>query len=687
MKIKRIIAMLAAAALCLTACSDTRVTSGAASDPFADESAASSEGTELSDEDYEELFGKYQSGIADFSDRSFEYKDGVIEKSFTARTKDNEYDVEYGYMAYINGVPQKISLNGGEPQEMVSVTLPPNTEQKITLDIKPALTEDIKSEKELQVKFLSIFNPSYKPQGQYVGFGNAHNGTADGKQIIQPDGSEESFTDIKTTTEYESVAITKEVKKKYSLGDVNASGYIMISGDYLPLKSGESSAKAEILMLGNTANAYRVFLYKNHERIQINGCDCAEMKVENGKLGILSVEIPDVQNRDILYAVAIPIDDAENAINLCKAGSTLILSEDDPSYNLVQETDETESVPSTETSDEPEEEEEEEEETGGSIYDYGIIGYIDKEQKHLLMQRRLPTDGGPSMYEFAVYDTDSKKITSTLENDYDDYCYYDDYISISSFNDPQSETTFALYDSSLNKIKMIEGDVWELPLYLDDEDIFIGMYREKTADKESVFKLARYDKDGKLIDFIKDCDTYVPASIVAVNDKLICESQHSEYGKGEFVEVMNYDGSDYRRWQIFDSTEYHYVGQLGKYIYFLPNLIKNPKDGPGKVYFYDTEKDDLIYVDTVTEEEAGSSSVTPDGKYLVTCYVEEKDRIAQQEFVRFYDIEKNELVYTYNRGKDKIEFGLAGITAYFDGVWVYSRDGNYFLKYEDLGLY
>lgn len=367
MKAKMIITMLAAA-VCITGCSDSRVTSGMASDPFASssdavetessaieaesstteaesdttESAAESEEPELSDDDYEELFGKYQSGYADFGDRSFEYKDGVIEKSFTAKTKGNEYDVEYGYMAYINGIPQKLSLNGGEPQEMVSVTLPPNTEQKITLDIKPALTEDIKREKELQVKFLSIFNPSYKPQGQYTGFGNAHNGTADGRQIIQPDGSEESISDMKTTTEYESVAITKEVKKKYSLGDIDAIGYITISDGMITLKSGESSAKTEILMLGNTANAYRVFLYKNHERIQINGCDCAEMKVENGKLSILGVEIPDVQNRDILYAVAIPIDDTENIINLCKSGSALILSEDDPIYKYVQELEEQE---------------------------------------------------------------------------------------------------------------------------------------------------------------------------------------------------------------------------------------------------------------------------------------------------------------------------------------------------------
>ena len=323
----------------------------------------------------------------------------------------------------------------------------------------------------------------------------------------------------------------------------------------------------------------------------------------------------------------------------------------------------------------------------GSIYSYTIIGYIDKEQKHLLMQRRLPTDGDPTMYEFAVYDTESKKIIGTLENDYDEYCYYDDYISISSLNlnGPQSETTFALYDSSLNKIKMIEGDVWELPLYLDDEDIFIGGYYVKTADGKGDYKWARYDTDGKLIDFFDDenKELYPAPPPLAVNGKLIFQSTDETNESGEFVEIMNYDGSDYRIWQIYDEIEYHKVGRLGKYVYFLPDNISGHEGIPGKAYFYDTEKDDLIYVDTVTEHEVANSTVSPDGKYLVTNFTELKDKIPVRTFIRFYDIEKNELVYTYT--KEDVQYGCM-INAYFDGVQVRSLDGNYFLKYEDLGL-
>ncbi len=321
----------------------------------------------------------------------------------------------------------------------------------------------------------------------------------------------------------------------------------------------------------------------------------------------------------------------------------------------------------------------------GSIYSYTIIGYIDKEQKHLLMRRRLPSDDGSSMYEFAVYDTESKKIIGTLENDIERCCYYDDYISLPSFNDPQSETTFALYDSSLNKIKMIEGDVWELPLYLDDEDIFIGGYYVKTADGKGDYKWARYDTDGKLIDFFDDenKELYPAPPPLAVNGKLIFQSTDETNESGEFVEIMNYDGSDYRIWQIYDEIEYHKVGRLGKYVYFLPDNISGHEGIPGKAYFYDTEKDDLIYVDTVTEHEVANSTVSPDGKYLVTNFTELKDKIPVRTFIRFYDIEKNELVYTYT--KEDVQYGCM-INAYFDGVQVRSLDGNYFLKYEDLGL-
>lgn len=62
-------------------------------------------------------------------------------------TSGNQYDAEAGFMAFINGVPQKLSLNGGESNEFVRISLQPDKSEKATLSFTPTIPEELKNEK------------------------------------------------------------------------------------------------------------------------------------------------------------------------------------------------------------------------------------------------------------------------------------------------------------------------------------------------------------------------------------------------------------------------------------------------------------------------------------------------------------------------------------------------------------
>lgn len=182
MKKLRSIMALALAAAMLTGCAGKKTESESVPEfsdsPFSTTTSATT--SEPQEDNYEELFGKYQFGGIRFDNYSIqgnsaiEYNGGEIEFSFDMNTNGNKYDAESGFMAFINGVPQKLSLNGGESGELARVLLQPDKTEKAT----PTIPEELKNEKTLQLKYINIFHPSYKPAGSFTGFGNAHIGQA-----------------------------------------------------------------------------------------------------------------------------------------------------------------------------------------------------------------------------------------------------------------------------------------------------------------------------------------------------------------------------------------------------------------------------------------------------------------------------------------------------------------------------
>lgn len=146
--------MLAAAMLTGCAGKDTESVLEFSDSPFSNNSSVIT--SEPQADSYEELFGKYQMGTIRFGNYStqgnseIEYNGGNIELSFDMDTTGNQYEVEAGFMAFINGIPQKLSLNGGENSELVRVSQQPDQSSTVTISFTPTITEELSGEETLQ---------------------------------------------------------------------------------------------------------------------------------------------------------------------------------------------------------------------------------------------------------------------------------------------------------------------------------------------------------------------------------------------------------------------------------------------------------------------------------------------------------------------------------------------------------
>lgn len=376
---------LALAAAMLTGCAGKKTESESAPEfsdsPFSTTTSATT--SEPQEDNYEELFGKYQFGGIRFDNYSIqgnsaiEYNGGEIELSFDMNTNGNKYDAESGFMAFINGVPQKLSLNGGESGELARVLLQPDKTEKAT----PTIPEELKNEKTLQLKYINIFHPSYKPAGSFTGFGNAHIGQPFCEFDITVNSplsvSESALKPI--NGECESVLITDDVAKQYGIKKPGENSVTTVSvrdaqtkDEPLPLRGGKLDA--ELLIYGSETYNYLVYVYVNHERVRFNGGDYLELAAKSGYLNVLKLELEGIKERDIIYAVAVPINAETGSMAVRKGKSVLVLNEDD-----IQ----TESVPVTPI-DPPDDPPETSNTTPGdmntNIYAYHPEEYLDSEQ-------------------------------------------------------------------------------------------------------------------------------------------------------------------------------------------------------------------------------------------------------------------------------------------------------------------
>lgn len=426
---KRILLSQFAIALVLSLCSCAGTsesdTQSLVSNPFEISENENSE-TPANDERYE-LYDKYQSGALqfDFSEmndaQNIEYNGEKINITFSANAANNREDITIGYMAFIGGIPQVISVNGSEEAETVNVDFPKDEITKVSISIKPRITKELEDKKELNLQIVSIFNIGYVPQGKYAGFGfgNINAGSTVYTACLTMNEKAETV-ELSGNAEFENIPASDSSLKSYTLKKAGE----MSSGAMLKLYSKDnetehlildkSTQTCDVLFDGADFDTYNVFFYVNHKRVQVNGKDYATVSAKAGYVPKLTAILENVNNHDIVYAIAVPLTNDYTKARILKTTSQLSFSPDDEIITNPA------TQPPADTSADVPESEPENSNTAASdsvLYKYNVVGYIDNDLNYLLLYKRAsdePEDGLD--YTYSVYDKSTGKITESLRS-------------------------------------------------------------------------------------------------------------------------------------------------------------------------------------------------------------------------------------------------------------------------------
>lgn len=674
--------------LALNGCADKRTGSDLefSDSPFTDSN--SSQTSETSADDYEELFGKYQTGSTKTSNYSlddsmeFEYNGGDIEFAFDMSTAGNKYEIEKGFMAFINGIPQKLSLNGGERSELVCVSQKPDKSSTITLSFTPTITEELIDEKKLQVKFINIFNPSYKPSGSFIGFGNAHNGSPFLEFDINVNSSlavsESDFELIKDKCE--SVLITDETAKKYKISkpdETRATTLSIIDAQTKeqPLTLHDGKPDAELLMYGSEAYNYRVYFYVNHERVKFNGGDYLETEVKNGYLNVLELELENINERDIVYAVAVPTNSETGSMTVRKSGSALVVGENDipTDGNNSQSSVESQPVIPPETT------EEKPSEFDGitSIYSYHPEGYIDDEQRYLLLSNLSFNQNYSKYHDLIIYDEATQKVTGVL--DVDEYplrwTFGDGVVTVEvswdAWDVNEDTLHYVVYNEKFEPIRELrDGEIGDLE--------YIYYPRYLPSQKRWYFNSDNdcfYTANDDFSEITKIADFTVRQYYILEDRIVYYRTIHNNSDPKNNADIfgeMKFDGNIISETKIAsDGSGRFRTGKTGDTIYFMSRFRIDTDvvtDVPiDRIIFYDCQTGEQKALYPEDDNENSFCKVTPNGKYLVTgILVKENHYTYKDIIIKLYDIESGKMLESRALGTGKESF--LAMCAYNDRV-------------------
>lgn len=651
-RIIKSLALLCAVAV-MSSCVVTKDYTGEVVNPF-----ETSQQEQINTDNYEELFGKYQYGSAVYSNynieggSTIEYNGGEIELSFDADTNGNTNNIEFGYMAFIDGVPQKLSLNGGKESELVSFSQVPNLITSITLSFIPSITKEMSGKKTLQLKLLAVFNPSYKPSGSFTGFGNAHDGRAFCEYDIKVNKPLEISDELSLTNEYESYIINDDIADKYSIkkpdGTTSTSIFIkdaQTGEQQLTFRDGEIDAN--LLIYGNDLYKYNVFVYINHERVNFNSADYLETEVKSGYLNVLHLEFKNINERDIVYAVAVPIDAASGLMTARKSASILVLNETSNSVGDLETTaaDNTEqTLPPDNTL-----------QGNSEMYSYQSLGYIDDEQRYLLLTKY---DFSDSEYKYIIYDEGDKQITARIkdmdaQNGWLSATYGNGALTVqhncnTEANRLTEVTKIDVYAANGELLKRVSFDECPddlyTPKYVPSSDCWYANIGDS---------FCRLNGDMSSTERLTDfplCDFYV------TNDEIVYYKSIYSYSEpqlnADIFGRMDLDGNIVEENKAASYGSGHFrIGRAGDWVYFLSAFqtdIEGADEAPmNGIMLYDCNNREMKTIYPVNTNENAYCTVTPNGKYLVTGILEKENRYTYTDnVITIYDIQSGKAVKT-----------------------------------------
>lgn len=712
---KLIIASLLALSITLSLCSCAETsesgTQSLVSNPFETSENENSD-TPANDERYE-LYDKYQSGSLqlDFSEmgnvQNIEYSGDTINIAFSANAANNREDITIGYMAFIGGIPQVISVNGSEEAETVSVNFPKDEITNVSISIKPRITKELEDKKELNLQIVSIFNIGYVPQGQYVGFGfgNINSCSVVCSSCLTMHAKAE-IVELSGNAEFENIPASDSSLKSYKLkkaGEMNSGAMLKLYSkdnktEHLILD--KSTQTCDVVFDSTDFDSYNVFFYVNHKRVKVNGQDYATVSAKAGYVPKLTTVLENVNNHDIVYAIAVPLTDDFTKTGTIKSTSQLSFSPDDEII-----TNPATQLPA-DTSTEAPESEPENSNTAASdsvLYKYNVVGYIDDDLNYLLLYKKTsdePEDGLD--YTYSVYDKSTGKITESLRSQkspWDISCCNGQFTYIDeNLTEDQSATSeiFAVtYNEKFEEISRLNN------LTLDENIYYVSAVYSKQLDKYFVcytkedvegFTIGRFSKDGKEEEIIFSESDYSCCHNILLADNRIILNKYRHNPNRYSIQVIDFEGNEITE-DMQQSPDYDAkMGQkLGKYYCLLstrtgyePMFEQLPED---TLYLYDSELDKIVEFKPEESIEMGCVRITPDGTKAVTITEhevlnEEHTNLLYTDLViKIYDLDTGEKI---NEIKSEKGGGIMGrnIQAFDDRIVIYGDSFTDYILYQ-----
>ena len=139
-----------------------------------------------------------------------------------------------------------------------------------------------------------------------------------------------------------------------------------------------------MLFDGADFDTYNVFFYVNHKRVQVNGKDYATVSAKAGYVPKLTTILENVNNHDIVYAIAVPLTNDYIKARILKTTSQLSFSPDDEII-----TNPATQPPADTSADVPESEPSitDIDRLSDPLFAYTPMGYIDNDMRYLLLYR------------------------------------------------------------------------------------------------------------------------------------------------------------------------------------------------------------------------------------------------------------------------------------------------------------
>ena len=717
---KRIIASLLALSITLSLCSCAGTsesgTQSLVSNPFETSENENSETPEY-DERYE-LYDKYQSGSLafDFSEmndtQNIEYNGEEINIVFSANSAGNKEKITDGYMAFIGGVPQLISVNGSEEAETVNVDFPKDEITKVSISIKPRITKELEDKKELNLQIVSIFNIGYVPQGKYAGFGfgNINAGSTVYTACLTMNEKAETV-ELSGNAEFENIPASDSSLKSYRLkkaGEMDSGATLKMfsaNNETEHLVLDNNTLTCDVIFDGADFETYNVFFYVNHKRVQINGKDYATVSAKAGYVPKLTATLENVNNHDIVYAIAVPLTDDYTKARLLKTTSQLSFSPDDE----IIANSTTQSVADTST-DVPESEPENSSTvtSNSKLYKYNVVGYIDDDMNYLLLYQENSEHEADYDYAYSVYDKSTGEISEVFKSTngfkgriypWDISCCDGQFTYIENILSEDRRDVIEIFAvtynekfeeiSRLSNLTLDENIYYVSAVYSKQIDKYFVCYKQPGVD---AYSIGRFSKDGKEEEKIfSESDCGCCQNILLADNRLILNKSSSNPHHCS-IQVIDFEGNEITE-DIPQSPDYDAdMGQkMGKYYCLLstrtgyePMFEQLPED---TLYLYDSEQDKIVEFKPEESIEMGCVRITPDGTKAVT--ITEYDVVNEEHtnllytdlVIKIYDLDTGEKI---NEIKSEKGRGIMGrnIQAFDDRIIIYEGSYTNYILYQ-----